>query len=154
MLLWIIKCRAIAGLLRPNLLFLVTSIKMSVRTPYSFTVGEGGEIGIGIISLGSQNHCPLVAVWGYFPFLSIPPAPVEYEFIQYGGAKNRHSKNKDFCVRVLFRLAPYYCPLINTPLSVQMPCIPPLRGTPVVCNLVKSSHVDILFGLILINGIS
>ena len=38
MLLWIIKCRAIAGLLRPNLLFLVNSIKMSVRTPYSFTV--------------------------------------------------------------------------------------------------------------------
>ena len=38
-MLWIIKCRAIAGLLRPNLLFLVNSIKMSVRTPYSFTVG-------------------------------------------------------------------------------------------------------------------
>ena len=44
MLLWIIKCRVIAGLLRPNLLFLVNSIKMSVRTPYSFTVGGRGLV--------------------------------------------------------------------------------------------------------------
>ena len=38
MLLRIIKCWATAGLLRPNLLFLVNSIKMLVRTPYLFTV--------------------------------------------------------------------------------------------------------------------
>ena len=52
MLLWIIKCRAIAGLLRPNLLFLVNSIKMSVRTPYSFTVG-GGVIFLQVIKKGN-----------------------------------------------------------------------------------------------------
>ena len=86
-----------------------------------FEVQVGGGIRIGIICLGSQNHCPLVAVCGYKKLLYPDrPAPGKYEFIQYEGAKNRYSKKyRLFCVRVLFHLAPYYYPLINTSLSVH-----------------------------------